>query len=157
MDFQTLNHLLKCGSEFGHSRIRECGISETECMLCSYICAHPQCAQEAAVSALRLDKTTAAKALQSLEVKGFIRCGTDEADRRRKRLIITEAGRLRMSEVLDLHDRWLDRVLSALTEAEQAQFEQICAKLLTAAESLLATTENGSGETFHAARKQTEQ
>lgn len=145
MDFQTLNRLLRYAGEFGHSRIRECGVSETECMLCSYICSHPDCTQDSAVEALKLDKTTTAKALHSLEAKGFVERVTDAEDRRRKRLSVTPAGIREMHDVLDLHDRWLKEVLSALTEEEQADFERLFMKLIDAAKEL--TTEKTTEET----------
>ena len=136
MSFQTLNLLFQCGKAFGHKRIKNHGLSDTECFLCSYVYSHPGCTQDDAVQALRMDKTTAAKALRTLESKELIRREQDTADRRKKVLQITESGVERISAVADLHERWFRRVLSVLSEEEQAQFEHYCLRLLRAAEAL---------------------
>lgn len=145
MDFQTLNLLFRFGKEFGHKRIRNRGLSDTECMLCSYVSSHPGCSQDDAVQGLRMDKTTAARALGALEEKGFLRRTQDGRDRRKKVLRITPAGEESISGILHLHDRWFHRVLSVLSEEEQRQFEQYCLRLLRAAEELLPET--GEDET----------
>lgn len=136
MDYQTLHLLLKCGKEFGHRKIRPHGLSDTECLLCSYISFHPGCPQDEVVRALRMDKTTVAKALRNAERKALLRRERHPSDRRRNVLHITEEGAARISAIADLHDKWLTQVLSALTPAEQAQFEGYCLRLLRAAEAL---------------------
>lgn len=136
MEFQTLNLLLKCGKEFGHRRIRERGVSETECLLCSWIYAHPDCVQEDAARALHMDKTTAAKALAALERKGFVLRKKNPSDLRKNLLTLSEQGNARISEILHLHDQWLEKILSTLAPEEQQQFEAYCDRLLLAAEEL---------------------
>lgn len=142
MDFQTLNLLFKCSREFGHKPIRDCGLTETECLICSYLYAHPDCSQDELVQGLRMDKTTAAKALRALEDEGLVARRADENDRRRKMLTVTKLGIDRSAAVVDLHDQWLGRVLSVLSEDEQTQFENYCVRLLRAAEALLQNQEN---------------
>ena len=139
MDFQTLNLLFKSGMDFGHKRIREHGLSDTECFLCSYVYSHPSCSQDDAVQALRMDKTTAAKALRTLEAKGLLRRARDTVDKRKKVLFVTEDGVEKISAVADLHDQWFRQILSVLSPEEQAQFEDFCARLLRAAEELPPT------------------
>jgi len=136
LEFQTLNLLLKCGMDFGHKRIRTHGLSDTECLICSYVYAHTGCAQDDVVQSLHMDKTTAAKALRSLEDKGFVIRRQDAQDRRRKLLQLTPSGAESLSAVMHLHDSWMHSVLSCLSEAEQAQFEDYCTRLMQAAEAL---------------------
>lgn len=136
MKFGTLDLLFKYGREFGHRRIRGSGLSDTECLLCSFVSAHPGCSQDDAVQALHMDKTTAAKALHSLEEKDCILRAQSSEDRRKKMLTITEAGTAKLSAIMHLHDQWMSRVLAALEPEEQAQFEEYCIRLLRAAESL---------------------
>ena len=141
MEFQTLNLLLKCGMDFGHRRIRTHGLSDTESLICSYVCSHAGCSQEDVAQALRMDKTTTAKALRSLEDKGLVTREQDAADRRRKLLQLTPIGTERLSKVIHLHDSWLHSVLACLSEEEQAQFESYCTRLMQAAEALLKEQE----------------
>lgn len=137
MEFGTLDMLIKCGKQFRHERMRERGLSETECMLCSFAYAHPGCSQDDASRGLMIDKTTVAKAMLTLERKGLIEREQNGEDRRRKSLRLTERGQERVSAVIGLHDRWMKEVLSCLEPQEQAQFEEYCRRLQRRAEEML--------------------
>ena len=136
MDYQTLHLLFRCSKEFSHRRIRTQDMSDTECMICSYIYSHADCAQDDVAAALKMDKTTVAKALASLESKRCVERTQNPKDRRMKQLRVTKTGSGRISDLLDLHNRWLSDILTCLTEEEQQQFENYCARLLAAAEEL---------------------
>ena len=82
MDFQTLNLLFRCHKAFSHEKIRMQEMSDTECMLCSYIYSHDAYSQDDVSVALKTDKTTVGKALMSLERKGCVLREQDAADRR---------------------------------------------------------------------------
>ena len=140
MDYLTLNLLLRCNKEFSHARIRRQALSDTECMLCSYIYSHESCSQDDAAVALKTDKTTVGKALASLEKKRCILRTQDAVDKRIKRLSLTDAGREKVTELVDIHNNWLHDIMTCLSAEEQKQFENYCERLLAAAEKL---TENG--------------
>ena len=141
MDYQTFNLLFKCSKEFSHGKIRMQDLTDTECMICSYIYSHENCSQDDVSVALRSDKTTIGKALASLESKGCVLRSQDTNDRRIKRLTLTENGSEKISELVDIHDNWLAEIMTCLSEEEQTQFENLCIRLLAAAEKL--TQENG--------------
>ena len=136
MDYQTLNLLFRCGKEFNHKKIRSQQLSDTECMICSYIYSNEKCSQDDVAVALKTDKTTVGKALASLEKKGCVMRAVDGVDKRIRRLSLTDIGRERISELVDLHNNWLQEILTCLTAEEQNQFENYCERLLAAAEKL---------------------
>ena len=136
MDYQLINLLYRCSREYSHKKLRIRDLSSTESMLCSYVFSHPDCSQEQAASTLKIDKTTVAKALYTLESKGFIIRASDPVDRRRKQLRLTDSGTREVSSVVELHNNWLSQVKSCLSKDEQARFEDYCKRLLTAAETL---------------------
>ena len=136
MDYQTHNLHVKCSKEFSHKKIRLQDLSDTESMICSYINSHDLCSQENVSTALKTDKTTVAKAIASLEKKGCLVRMRDQDDKRVKRLSLTENGKERITDLLDLHNNWMDRVMSCLSKDERKQFENCCARLLAAAENL---------------------
>lgn len=136
MDYQLFNLLYHCSREFSHKKLRLEGLSSTESMLCSYIYSNSGCTQEQAAAALKIDKTTVAKALYTLEEKGCIVRTSDTLDRRKKRLCLSPDGMQRVESLVQRHDSWLSQVLSCLTAAEQSQFESYCKRLLTAADTL---------------------
>ena len=139
MDFQTLNLLFRCNKEFSHDKIRRQELSDTECMICSYIYSHENCSQDDVSVALKTDKTTVGKALMSLEKKNCVMRMQDAADKRVKRLSLTDTGREKIAALANLHNNWLEKILTCLSPEEQEQFENYCERLLAAAEQL--TTE----------------
>ena len=136
MDYQTLNLLFRCNKEFSHEKIRMKQLSDTECMICSYIYSHENCSQDDVAVALKTDKTTVGKALMSLENKECVVRAQDNADKRIKRLSLTDFGRQKVTELVDVHNNWLNEIMTRLTEKEQNQFENYCERLLAAAEKL---------------------
>ena len=140
MDYQILNLLFRCNKEFSHEKIRRQELSDTECMICSYIYSHENCSQDDVSVALKTDNTTVGKALMSLEKKACVIRTVDTADKRKKRLSLTAAGHEKVAELVDIHNNWLHDILTCLSEEEQKQFENFCERLLAAAEKL---TNNG--------------
>lgn len=63
MNYQTFNLLFRCSKEFSHDKIRLQDLSDTECMICSFIYSHQNCSQDDVSVALKMDKTTVAKRL----------------------------------------------------------------------------------------------
>ncbi len=140
MDYQILSLLFRCNKEFSHEKIRKQELSDTECMICSYIYSHENCSQDDVSAALKTDKTTVGKALTSLENKACVVRIQDEEDKRIKRLSLTDVGREKVAELIDIHNNWLHDIMTCLSEEEQKQFENYCKRLLAAAEKL---TEDG--------------
>ncbi len=136
MDYQTLNLLFRCNKEFSHSKIRMQELSDTECMICSYIYSHENCSQDDVSVALKTDKTTVGKALASLEKKNCVVRNQDTEDKRFKRLSLTADGHKKVSELVDIHNNWLNEIMKCLTDEEQQNFENYCKRLLNAAEKL---------------------
>ena len=142
MDYQILNLLFRSSKKFSHEKIRRQELSDTECMICSYVYSHEGCSQDAVAAALKTDKTTVGKALESLEKKSCVSRARDAADKRIKRLSLTDAGREKVAELVDIHNNWLHAVMACLSEEEQKQFESTCVRLLAAAEKLAHNGEN---------------
>lgn len=141
MNYQTLNLLFRCSKEFGHKKIRMQEISDTEYMICSFIHSNENCSQDDVSVALKIDKTTIGKALVSLENKKCVVRSTDNTDKRFKRLSLTDTGRKKVTELVNIHDNWLAQIMTCLSVDEQQHFQDYCERLLAAAESL--THNNG--------------
>ena len=142
MDYQILNLLFRCSKEFSHRKIRMQDLSDTECMICSYIYSHENCSQDDVSVALKTDKTTIGKALASLERRNCVVRTQDVSDKRIKRLRLTGNGCEKVAQLVDLHDNWLSEIMTCLSEEEQRRFENYCRRLLDAAEKM---TQNYGG------------
>ena len=145
MDYQILNLLFRCNKEYSHEKIRRQELSDTECMICSYVFLHENCSQDDVSTALKTDKTTVGKALAALEKKNCVARTADKADKRIKRLSLTENGRRKIAALMDLHNNWLSEIMTCLSGEEQKQFENYCGRLLSAAEKL-AQRNGGSSQ-----------
>ena len=136
MNYTTLNLLFKYNKEFSHEKIRLQELSDTECMICSYIYSHDNCSQDEVALALKTDKTTIGKALSSLEKKDCVTRKKLDTDMRVKHLSLTPKGIDKISGLINLHDNWLNEILKVLSPEEQKQFENYCERLLLSAEEL---------------------
>ncbi len=136
MDFQLLYSLMKMTKGFAHGQVKESGLNDTECMICSYVYAHENCSQDDISKGLCMDKTTIAKAVLGLENKNFIMRIPDKVDKRRNVLNMTSEGMNKCSQILNLHNDWMSRLMEELSENEQKQFESYCNRLIEAAKRI---------------------
>ncbi len=136
MDFQVLNSLMKMMKSFARRQIKDSGLNDTECMICSFVYSHENCSQDDVAKALCMDKTTVTKSMQILENMGVLQRVSDEADKRRRVLSLTTDGKEKCSHILHIHDEWVGKVMEELNDEERKQFEIYCRRLLRAVRRL---------------------
>ena len=136
MDFNSINMLSKYAKEYGHSRIREAGVTDTEHKICTFLYFHNDVCQDMIANTLMLDKTTVAKALVSLESRGLILRSQNPENRRKNILTITDAGKETIGDIVDIYDEWLLQISACLSVEEQAQFDKYCCRLLETAKKI---------------------
>ncbi|EMR04957.1 transcriptional regulator SlyA [Bhargavaea cecembensis DSE10] len=71
---------------------KEADLSKGQYLYMVRICEHPGIIQEKLAEMIKVDRTTAARAIMKLEEKGFIEKRDDESNRRIKKLFPTEKG-----------------------------------------------------------------
>ena len=135
MNFHTLNLLMRYAKAYGHKEIRVLGLSETEHTICTFLFGHSGVSQDDVSDALRLDRTTVARALLTLEEKRMVTRRRNPQNRRKNLLYLTEEGRKSMAEVVGIYDRWLAGISACLSEEEQTKFDDCCSRLLAAAKA----------------------
>lgn len=136
MRFHNLYLLLRNAKEFCHSQIKNIGVSDTEHMICTFLLGHCGGSQDDVAEALKLEKATVARALSSLEKKGYVERSINSDNRRKYILTLTQLGKESIAEVADIYDVWLHKISSCLTEQEQKQFDEYCKRLLIVSEEL---------------------
>lgn len=136
MDFATIGLLSKYAKDYGHAKIREAGVSDTEHMICTFLYFHRDAYQDMVANSLMLDKTTVAKAMVSLEERGLIKRMQNPGNRRKNILNITDAGKETIADVVDIYDVWLEAVGSCLSVEEKEQFHALCLRLLHKAKEI---------------------
>ncbi len=136
MQFHNLYLLLRYAKEFCHSQIKNIGVSGTEHMICTFLLGHCGGSQDDVAEALKLEKATVARALSSLEKKGYVERSINSDNRRKYILTLTQSGKESIADVADIYDVWLRKISSCLTEQEQKQFDEYCKRLLIVSEEL---------------------
>lgn len=136
MSFSKLYALMKYAKGYGHTQLKKIGVSDTEHLICAFVFGHSHSSQDDVAEALKLDKTTVAKALLTLEKKGYIERIPNPENRRKNIIYITELGKENISDVASIYDAWLDRISKVLEPQEWKQFEDYCERLLEMAEKV---------------------
>ncbi|MCF0145136.1 MAG: winged helix-turn-helix transcriptional regulator [Eubacterium sp.] len=133
MQFKYLYTLMKCAHNSCHQKIKEAGISHTEHFICTYLYSHPDSSQDDVAADLQMDKATIARALLSLESKGYIERCTNPKNRRKNLINISDFGRETTAEIIDVYDAWLEDLSRVLNPEEKARFAEYCLRLMEAA------------------------
>lgn len=136
MRFHNLYLLLRNAKEFCHSQIKTIGLSDTEHMICTFLMGHCGGSQDDVAEALKLEKATVARALLSLEKKGYVVRSINRDNRRKYILTLTQFGKESIADVADIYDVWFHKISSCLSEQELKQFDEYCKRLLLASEDL---------------------
>lgn len=136
MDYEQVNLLSKYAKNYCHKRIRQAGVNDTEHKICTFLYFHSEVCQDTIAEAMRLDKTTASKAISVLESRGLLARNTNPENRRKNTLRITEAGKQTVADIVTVYDDWFAQVAACLTDCEQKQFVHLCRKLLLSAERI---------------------
>ena len=85
------------------------------------ICEEPGIIQEKLAELIKVDRSTAARAIQKLEREGFIRRVDDPHNKKIKRLHPTEKGQAVYPLILREHDHSTDVALAGLSDQEAEQ------------------------------------
>ena len=136
MNFSKLYALMKYAKVYGHNQIKKVGVSDTEYLICAFAFGHSNSSQDDIAEALKLDKTTVARALLTLEKKGYIERLPNPENRRKNIIYITELGKESISDVVNVYDTWFNQISKALKPQEWKQFEDYCERLLEVAEQV---------------------
>ncbi len=133
MDFNKFTLFFRCGREYGRAVTKDLGVNDTEYTICAFLNFYPDAPQELISKSYMLDKTTVAKALQSLEQRGLITRAVNPKNRRQNLINLTAAGKELIKDSANVYDDWVEKVSKALSEDEQATFEAMLDKLLAEA------------------------
>ncbi|MCK9862217.1 MarR family transcriptional regulator [Paenibacillus sp. ATY16] len=86
---------------------------------------HPGIIQEKLAEMIKVDRTTAARAIQKLEIQGFIEKKDDESNKKIKRLFTTEKGKLAYPYLKREGDHSNSVALAGITEEEAETLFQL--------------------------------
>lgn len=108
----------------------ELGLTYAEYILLYVLYDREGCSQEDMASYIRVDKAAITRAIQSMELRGFLYRKQDSTDRRLKRLYLTSAGKEIESKIKGILESVTNYIFSdGFTELEQEIFVKCLQKI----------------------------
>ena len=103
---RQVNILCRQFQIYVNNALKPFGVSSSECPVLMGAAIEEGVSQEELTRRIRIDKSATARALQSLEKKGFIERREDPEDRRVKRVYLTADGRLIAEKMRQVIGEW---------------------------------------------------
>ncbi len=95
-----------------------------------YIYDHPGVSAQEMVKYIRVDKATLTKTVKKLIEIGYVTSISDEADRRAKRLYLTEKGEPAVKKIKEIHRDFYDTMCSNLSAEDIRLTEQVMEQMM---------------------------
>ena len=129
MFIDNIHAIVRYGALSLHKRLKHLNINGSEHSVIAYLAVHKSVNGDEISEFLKIDKSTASKALSNLEKKGLILRITNEHNRREKLIELTSEGFTLAEEVEGLINTWTRDVLKNLSEEEISIFNTLCEKV----------------------------
>jgi DNA-binding MarR family transcriptional regulator len=100
-----------------------------------FLYAHDGATQDEISKALDMDKATTARAIQKLELNGFVKRKRNESDHRVNNVFLTEKSKQLKSDLFGIARRWDAILLENFSEAEKETLQHLMLKLSQNAKS----------------------
>ncbi len=126
---KSINVLFRCSQAYRADKLEGTGISPSIYFYLFSICKNPAISQEELAKMLYINKSSVARALQSLEADGFITRKQDENDKRILLVYPTKKAETVLPKIKEISSNWNEFLLDSLTKEERDSFEVIIEKL----------------------------
>lgn len=117
---RALTFLQRSRSKFMGERLRDYGFSGAMYMILLHVDRHPGASQDSIANHMYINKCNVARHTRKLELLGYLRRETDQADRRQNNLYLTEKGRALAPEIREYLGQWGEKITAGLQETEKA-------------------------------------
>ena len=117
---RALTFLQRSRSKFMGERLRDYGFSGAMYMILLHVDRHPGASQDCIANHMYINKCNVARHTKKLELLGYLRRETDQADRRQNNLYLTEKGKALAPEIRSYLGQWGKEITASLQEEEKA-------------------------------------
>lgn len=117
---RALTFLQRSRSKFMGERLRDYGFSGAMYMILLHVDRHPGASQDCIANHMYINKCNVARHTKKLELLGYLRRETDQADRRQNNLYLTEKGKALAPEIRSYLGQWGKEITAGLQEEEKA-------------------------------------
>lgn len=114
-----IGRLSRAAHVYFQHRFGELGLGRAQGLTLHHICRHDGIDQLTLLGKIHLDKSSLTSQLQKLEENGYINREPDPADRRAKRIVITDKARAIEADLHDIFVSWNRILTEGLEESER--------------------------------------
>ncbi|MBO5065228.1 MAG: winged helix-turn-helix transcriptional regulator [Clostridia bacterium] len=126
---RNINVISRCASAYRAERLEGSGISAAHYFYIIAVCKNPGISQDKLAKALYINKSSVARAFQTLENDGFIRREQSESDRRIILVYPTEKAEELFPTICEVSRSWNRYLFEALDEDERELFMSLLEKI----------------------------
>lgn len=132
---RNINVISRCAATYRAERLDGCGISSAHYFYILAVGKNPGISQDKLAKKLYINKSSVARALQTLESDGFIERRQNEADRRITLVYPTKKGEELLPFIREITGDWNGFLFEALDQTEQEIFKTLLEKVARRAAS----------------------
>lgn len=137
MDIQTLLVLLNAGRKYGQIRCSDIDFNNTEMHICAYLKLRSPSSQDDIARAYSMDKTTVAKSISKLQLRGIVTKEVNSENRRENKISLTEEGNDVVKKIIKVQNDWIKEITKEIPEEEIRIFDSVAARMLEKSRELL--------------------
>lgn len=116
---RAITFLQRSRSKFLGERLRDYGFSGAMYMILLHVDRHPGASQDSIANHMYINKCNVARHTKKLELLGYLRRETDQADRRQNNLYLTPEGTALAPLIRSYLRQWGETVTASLQEEEK--------------------------------------
>jgi MarR family transcriptional regulator, transcriptional regulator for hemolysin len=117
------------GRRFNQRALLFLGLTRAQCKVLGYLARNEGINQAGLADLLEIKPMTLVRQIDRMEEDGWIERRPDPADRRARRLVLTEKARLILARILDLSNEVRNEAFSGLSEAEGRHLIDLLARV----------------------------
>lgn len=137
MDIQTLLVLLNAGRKYGQIRCSDIDFNNTEMHICAYLKLRSPSSQDDIARAYSMDKTTVAKSISKLQLRGIVTKEVNSENRRENKISLTEEGNDVVKKIIKVQNDWIKEITKEIPEEEIRIFDSVATRMLEKSRELL--------------------
>jgi DNA-binding MarR family transcriptional regulator len=128
--------LYRCRKSYASRMLEPYGITGCQYLYLLVLHRSNGLSQEKISDALKIDKTTTAKAIRKLEDNGFVKRDSDASDKRVNNVFLTHKALDIIPHILETMKKWEDLVLADISDDEYALLEKLLKKMAETAHDI---------------------
>ncbi len=134
---RNINVISRCAAAYRTERLEGSGISAAHYFYIIAICKNPGISQDKLAKKLYINKSSVARALQTLENDGFIKRNQSDTDRRITLVYPTDKANETLPKILEVSSSWHQFLAEALDADERENFMILLEKITNRATSYI--------------------